>query len=95
MSTVLGDLTLTFRDQTIVEPFSAPIAPEIAADPVLLADELLLLGIDAALSVNLPSLVDLYGPLQGLAWEATLVPLPASLWLLAGACVWLVSHAKR
>lgn len=42
-----------------------------------------------SLTIDLPTLVDLYGPVTSLTYTATVVPVPAALWCLAGALAWL------
>ena len=78
---VTGELDLFFQSATISGTIEAPLSSFVGVS--VLADPRELLSID------LDSLVSLWGPLQKLSWVVEIspqvVPLPASVWLLMGA----------
>ena len=92
MATVLGTLTLDFESATLTQIVERPIeAPMLAAlsEPLPLWE----LGLD------MPALIAVWGPLEGLSWavmvEPAVIPLPASVWLFSAALGVLWWRGKR
>lgn len=79
MATVLGELEIEFESATLTQ------LVERAAEPSTVEIDLW------ALALDLPALVDQWGPVTAIRWEVSLaaVPVPASAWLLATALAWL------
>ena len=90
--TIEGVLVLEFERFAVAETVTAPLPGGLTA--MRRADELALLGLEALTAVDVTALELLHGPLRSLVWSATVVPLPASVWMLVGACAWLGVMAR-